>query len=90
MEIKKIYTVNGVDYTDLKEAKRANARLVLEKEFGAEIVNKMLTMKGFASMFHALKGEKEVEPVVVETVVEAPKVPKNKKVQAVAAVNKAA
>ena len=86
MEIKKIYTVNGVDYTDLKEAKRANARLVLEKEFGAEIVNKMLTMKGFASMFHALKGQVEV---AVETAVEAPKVPKNKKVQAVAAVNKA-
>jgi hypothetical protein len=61
MEIKKIYTVNGIDYTDLKEAKRANARLVLEKEFGSEIVNKMIKMKGFASMFYNLKGEKEVE-----------------------------
>jgi hypothetical protein len=61
MEIKKIYTVNGIDYTDLKEAKRANARLVLEKEFGSEAINKMLTMKGFASMFYNLKGEKEVE-----------------------------
>jgi hypothetical protein len=61
MEIKKIYTVNGIDYTDLKEAKRANARLVLEKEFGAENIEKMLKMKGFASMFYNLKGEKEVE-----------------------------
>jgi hypothetical protein len=72
MTIKKVYTVNGVDYSDLKEAKRANARLVLEKEFGSEIVNKMIKMKGFASMFHALKGEKEVEvEAVVEVAVEA-------------------
>lgn len=61
MQIKKIYTVNGIDYTDLKLAKRANARLVLEKEFGAEVVDKMLKMKGFAAMFYNLKGEKEVE-----------------------------
>jgi hypothetical protein len=86
MTIKKVYTVNGVDYSDLKEAKRANARLVLEKEFGSEIVEKMIKMKGFASMFHALKGEKEVEvEVAVEAEIASPVVKKPKAAKVVAA-----
>ena len=86
MTIKKVYTVNGVDYSDLKEAKCANARLVLEKEFGSEIVEKMIKMKGFASMFHALKGEKEVEvEVAVEAEIASPVVKKPKAAKVVAA-----
>jgi len=81
MTIKKVYTVNGVDYSDLKEAKRANARLVLEKEFGSEIVEKMIKMKGFASMFHALKGQVEA---VVEAEIASPVVKKPKAVKVIA------
>jgi hypothetical protein len=74
MEIKKIYTVNGIEYTDLKQAKAAQSKFYIESFYGKEIADKMFADEQLISMLHSVKvGNKK--PKAVKEV----KVPKVKK-----------
>ena len=69
MEIKKIYTVNGKDYTDFKEAKKAAAIIELEAMFGKEVAAHLIDRAAkVAPMLYALKTKKVVNKKVKEVV----------------------
>ena len=68
-EIKKIYTVNGVDYNNLKEAKAASAKVELVAMFGQEIADKMIENAAkLVPMLYSLKVKKVVNKKVKEVV----------------------
>lgn len=65
----KVYTVNGVDYHDFKEAKAASAKFELVTMFGQEVADKMIAnATKLTPMLYNLKVKKVVKKKVKEVV----------------------
>jgi len=81
MTIKRVYTVNGKDYTDLKEAKKVSAMIELEGMFGKEVATKLVeNATKLAPILHELKIKKVVvkKAKVADGVETKPKAKKEK------------
>ena len=65
----KVYTVNGVDYHDFKEAKKAAAKIELVEMFGQEVADKMIeNATKLVPMLYNLKVKKVVKKKAKEVV----------------------